>query len=190
MPQPSLLRLALIVEGGLALLALILGPLIGQPPLRLLQWNSVDALAGVVATLPLLGLFVVSWWLPWTPLRTVRLILEQRLRPLLASATVAELALVAALAGGGEELLFRGVLQGACARYAGPAWGLLLASLAFGAAHFITPTYFVLATLIGAYLGWLTQCSANLLPAILVHALYDFAILLFLRYWRTAPPAP
>lgn len=189
MPTLSLVRLALIVEGGLALLALLIGPLVGQPPLRRLQWNGVDALAGLVATLPLLVLFAVTWRMAWAPMRAVRRILEQRLQPLLAQATVAELALIAVLAGIGEELLFRGVVQGMGARHFGPEWGLLLASLAFGAAHFITPAYFVLAAAIGAYLGWLTHCSANLLPAIVVHAVYDFAILLYLRYDRAASPS-
>jgi len=190
MPPRALLWLALLVEGGLALLALLLGALLGQPPLRALQWNAVDALAGLLATLPLLLLFALTWRARWAPLREVREILELRLRPLLAAAPARDLVLVAALAGVGEELLFRGVLQGVLARYLGPEGGLLIASLLFGAAHCMTPAYFVLAALIGAYLGWLTQCSANLLPAILVHAFYDLLILLYVRATGPAPDAP
>ena len=65
-----------------------------------------------------------------------------------------------------EELLFRGVLH----PLAGPFWSNVL----FGLAHFITPTYAVLAGLLGAYLGGLLELSENLLAPIITHGLYDF----------------
>ena len=51
----------------------------------------------------------------------------------------------------------------------------------FGLGHWITPSYGVLAGIIGGYLGLLTMASSNLLPAILAHALYDFAALVYLK---------
>ena len=50
----------------------------------------------------------------------------------------------------------------------------------FGLMHFITPTYAVLATLMGAYLGLVWQWTGNLLAVVLMHALYDFLVLLYL----------
>jgi len=67
-----------------------------------------------------------------------------------------QLLVISALAGIGEEALFRGVVQAAIGQWSGLPWlGLLVASVLFGLAHMITATYAVVAALIGAYLGWL-----------------------------------
>jgi hypothetical protein len=102
---------------------------------------------------------------------------QEQVAPLFAGATAAQLATVALLAGVGEEALFRGVLQEALAG-AVPGWAaLLLASLVFGAAHWVTPTYAVLAAAVGLYLGGLYLISDNLLAPIVTHALYDLVAL-------------
>jgi membrane protease YdiL (CAAX protease family) len=54
----------------------------------------------------------------------------------------------------------------------------------FGLLHPITPTYAVLAALMGAYLGGVWLASGNLLVPIVAHALYDFIALAYLL----APP--
>jgi membrane protease YdiL (CAAX protease family) len=91
-----------------------------------------------------------------------------------------DLALVSISAGVGEELLFRGFLQAAIADWTNPWIALAIASLLFGLAHFITPMYAVLATLLGAYLGGLWLACDNLLAPIVTHALYDFLALVYL----------
>ena len=68
--------------------------------------------------------------------------------------TVADLALISLLAGLGEELLFRGLIQDGLVGWLGPWPALVLTSVLFGLMHPITPGYAVLATLAGAYLGW------------------------------------
>ena len=85
-----------------------------------------------------------------------------------------------------EETLFRGVLQPALADWLNPPLALAVASAAFGLAHFITPTYVVLASVIGLYLGGLLMISHNLLVPMLAHAMYDFVALIYLvrRYKR------
>jgi membrane protease YdiL (CAAX protease family) len=98
-----------------------------------------------------------------------------------------ELALVALLAGVGEELLFRGVVQHAAAERWGAGAGLVIASLAFGFAHPLSLTYIVLAATIGFYLGWLWLASGNLLVPIVAHGLYDFIALIYLRYRASRP---
>jgi membrane protease YdiL (CAAX protease family) len=89
-------------------------------------------------------------------------------------------------------MLFRGVFQAVLSRWAGTAVGLALASALFGLLHAITFTYAVLAGLAGAYLGALWLWTDNLLVSILVHALYDFVLLVYLIYWHepTEAPAP
>jgi membrane protease YdiL (CAAX protease family) len=86
-------------------------------------------------------------------------------------------------------MLFRGVLQGALQHALGLAAGLLLASALFGLLHFITLTYAVFATVLGAYLGWLWMVTDNLLVPTVAHAAYDFAALLYLLRWERRAPA-
>ena len=60
-------------------------------------------------------------------------------------------------------------------------WGALAAaSVLFGVVHYVSTTYAVLATLMGAYLGVLWLVSENLVTPILVHALYDLVVLVYL----------
>ena len=88
---------------------------------------------------------------------------------------------ISLLAGLGEEILFRGVLQEAFTGWFNVWVGVLMASVLFGLMHSITFTYVLLATLMGAYLGcvWL-WADHNLLVIVLTHALYDFLVLLWL----------
>lgn len=97
---------------------------------------------------------------------------------------MAQFALVAVLAGVGEELLFRGVLQTLLIRWTTLIVGLLAASLLFGLAHALSRIYFLLATLIGLYLGCLViQCN-DLVSVMVAHALYDFLALAYLSRHR------
>jgi membrane protease YdiL (CAAX protease family) len=57
----------------------------------------------------------------------------------------------------------------------------------FGLLHLVTPTYAVLAALMGGYLGWLYVRTGNLLVAIIVHALYDFFALSYFVKGRAGP---
>ncbi len=93
-----------------------------------------------------------------------------------------EMFLLAAAAGIGEEVLFRGVIQGL---FADPMWGLAITSVIFGLLHALTVMYFLIATVIGVYLGWLYQTTDHLLVPIVVHWLYDaVALFLFRRRFR------
>jgi membrane protease YdiL (CAAX protease family) len=102
---------------------------------------------------------------------------EDRVAPLFAGASAGHLAAVALLAGLGEEALFRGVVQEALAGPL-PGWAaLLLASLIFGALHWVTATYATLAAIVGGYLGLLYLITGNLLAPIVTHVLYDLVAL-------------
>ena len=58
--------------------------------------------------------------------------------------------------------------------------GLIAGGVLFGLAHCITPTYALLAGLIGLYLGWLWIATGNLLVPITTHAVYVFLALVYL----------
>ncbi|MFQ5846204.1 MAG: lysostaphin resistance A-like protein [Candidatus Methylomirabilales bacterium] len=172
--------ITLIFEGGLLGLALALGWWAGQPPFAHmdLQWHAI--VLGIVATGPPL----LAMWgcarASWGPLRRLRQEVFEKIVPLFAECSSLELTLVAVAAGLGEEVLFRGFIQTSLADWVGPPGALFLASLLFGLAHFLTPTYAAIAALVGFYLGGLVMVSDNLLPAILVHAGYDLGALLYL----------
>jgi hypothetical protein len=119
------------------------------------------------------------------PLGRLNAAVDDMLLPLFARCSVIQLAFISIMAGLGEELLFRGVLQPLLIGWLGIAAGLCLASLVFGLLHAVTPSYAVLATLVGAYLGWLALATGNLLGPIIAHALYDFVALVYLM--RTVP---
>jgi hypothetical protein len=111
----------------------------------------------------------------------LRMILEatrSRLGPWLASLPITSALVVAAAAGIAEELLFRGVLL---ALLLPDAAGLVLTSVLFGLLHAVTPTYAILAGLMGLWLGILQLASGNLLVPIITHAVYDLAALMMLR---------
>ena len=142
--------------------------------------TAAGALTGVAASVPLLlGL----WWTLRTPRKSVRGLVElvqQQLGPLLASCTPVEVALLAIMAGTAEEIFFRGVVQVGLARILPQSLALVLASLAFGLAHFLTPTYAFLAGLAGMYLGAVFWVEGNLLTPIVAHSVYDFVALTYL----------
>jgi len=159
------------------LAALALGAWLDAAPFAELRWSWRGLAWGIAATAPLLlGL----WWCLRTSApsvaRLVRLV-EERLAPLFAGSTTLELVILAAMAGLGEEALFRGVVQTALADHLVPWLAVLVTGLLFGAAHWLTTSYAVLAAIVGVYLGWLLLASGNLLVPILAHALYDFVAL-------------
>ena len=180
--------LGVLFEGGLGILACLLGWLLGTPPWQQFSWTAKDAGLGTAAVLPLLVLFFASLKSRARPLVRIRRFLEEAFLPLFARCTLAELALLSALAGLGEEMLFRGVLQTSVGSLLGQNVGLLLASVAFGLAHAITPTYAVAAGAIGVYFGWLWIATGNLLVPAVAHGLYDFVALVYLL--RRHAPSP
>lgn len=178
----TVVLLAVLIEGGLLAAASLLGWMLDHPPLRFFQWTLSAVLWGVLAALPLLALFFVLIRWPIGPLKRIHRFSAEVIRPLLAPCSVIDLLGISLLAGLGEEILFRGVLQEAFTNWSHFVWvGVLAASVLFGLMHAITLSYVVLATLMGAYLGcvWL-WADHNLLVIVITHALYDFIALLWL----------
>jgi membrane protease YdiL (CAAX protease family) len=170
----------------LLVLAWALARWLGLSPGERLHVTTGAVALGVAAALPLLlGLR----WTVTTGLspvrRLVNLVVEQ-LGPVLTSRSATELAMLAILAGLAEEVLFRGVIQVGLTQVLPEGGAVLVASVAFGLVHWVTPTYAVLAALAGLYLGALFLLQGNLIVPIVAHALYDFVALLYLvRRYRS-----
>ncbi|MEX1230303.1 MAG: type II CAAX endopeptidase family protein [Planctomycetaceae bacterium] len=176
------LNMAAVFEGGLLLVALFLGWLMGINPIQYLYADAEAVGWGLLATVPMLILFAISFRYPVGSMRTIKKILIDTLGAPLAACRWYDLSLLGILAGVTEEVLFRGFLQIWFER--GGLWtGLICANVIFGLAHFVTPMYAVLAGLMGLYFSWIFawQEPRNLLIPITTHAVYDF-----IAFWAVA----
>jgi membrane protease YdiL (CAAX protease family) len=141
---------------------------------------AAAAVRGLIATLPMLVVFawLVTSKLP--PLQQLREQVEWLVREMFPDASAAQFALIAALAGVGEELLFRGVLQTKLGSWTTPIVGLVLTSILFGLAHALSRLYLAFAIIVGLYLGWLALEYHDLVAPMIAHGLYDFVALVYL----------
>src|SRR3989304_5661706 len=145
-------RMAVLIEGGLGVLAVLLAWLFAVPLRAQFATTPQAALSavlrGILASLPML---VVFWWLVHSRVDSLRRLREQVVRmvdEMFPGASVGQLALVAVWAGAGEGLLFRGLLQTLVGRWTTPLVGLLVAAVVFGLMHALSRLYFALATII------------------------------------------
>ena len=173
------------------MLAWGLGRWLGIDPAERLYLSGTAVLTGTAASLPLL--LGLRWTLStsFQPVRRLVEVVEDQLGPLLVSRSPVELAVLAVLAGLAEEILFRGVVQVGLARVLPDGAALVLASVAFGLAHFITRAYALLAGMAGLYLGAVFLMQGNLVAPIVAHAVYDFVALTYLvRRYRARRETP
>lgn len=175
---------AVIVEGGLAIIALLLVWLFHVPVGdKFPQFGGQLAGAvvrGLVATLPMLAIFwlLVSSDVP--ALAQLREQVERLIGEMFPTGSTAQFAMVAILAGVGEELLFRGVLQTKIGDWTTPLIGLAVTSLLFGLAHALSKLYFLFAVAVGGFLGWLAWRYDDLVAPMVAHAVYDLLALVYL----------
>jgi hypothetical protein len=179
---------AAIFEGALAIVAIALGWLFGMAPLETLHWSWAALGWGLLGVLPPLVLLAYCLRSRRRSIRVLRVFVDRHLTPLFRDLTLVELAAISLLAGLGEEMLFRGIVQAGVAGWIdgpmGIVLGLLVASVIFAFAHALTPAYLVLAGLIGLYLGALWLWTGNLLAPIAAHAGYDFVAMIYLAKIR------
>lgn len=173
LPAADPFVIAVVFEGALIPLALVLAI-----PLGLRPWQAFGASPGTVflaaaATAPLIAALAVSARVGAAWFEDVGTLVRPLIESVFRGRGVAAVVVVSALAGIGEELLFRGVIQTGVSASFGAWPGLFLASVLFGLMHALSRTYFVLATFMGLYLGALYQATDNLLLPVIVHGLYD-----------------
>ena len=172
--------LAVLVEGGLVMLALLLGWLFDKNALSRLRLEVAGVAWGLVAALPMLVAFFLMRRWPVGPLAGLKKFSEDVVLPMMRPLTKVDLLGISCLAGLGEEMLFRGLAQDLIAGHLPLGWAIAAASLMFAVVHAITPTYFVLAALASAYLGWVYALTGDIAAPIVAHAAYDFVALLVL----------
>jgi len=96
----------------------------------------------------------------------------------------------------GEELLFRGVVQGLLRRSTGTVPAIVGAGLLFGSIHLVSIesgdgwTYVLVATVLGIVLGTLYEYTENLVVPIAVHGLWNSALFLLIYSQATGASLP
>jgi membrane protease YdiL (CAAX protease family) len=185
-PDPArTTRIALLFEGGLGAVALLLGWLAGHWPFIQESDQHLAAVGwGLLATGPLLAALMLIDRFPLGPLVHVRQMAEQVILQMFGGATFVQLAAVSIAAGCGEELLFRGLVQAGLSKLIpgefAPWIALAVASVLFGVCHWLNTTYALLAAFAGAYFGLLLLRTGSLWTPIVAHATYDFIALVYL----------
>jgi membrane protease YdiL (CAAX protease family) len=174
---------AALFEGSLAVLAVCIGWALDRSPTSTFHLNSFDLGWGILATLPPAVFFWLCINIPWRPFTKIMQVLDDTFIPMFRQCRMIELFIIALLAGLGEEMLFRGILQTWVADKVGGPYGigvgLCVSAAVFGLLHSVTPTYALLAAGIGLYLGVIWLATGNLLVPITSHALYDFLALMY-----------
>lgn len=176
--RSQLAKVAVVVEGGMFLVAALIAWWVGISILDQLNvtWNHV-ALGVVASLLPLLVVLGVAE----SDTRFGEMS-RRDFGPVIAmfrKATLFDIFYVSALAGLGEEALFRGLLQTGIASHVGVVAAIVIASLVFGLAHALSKSYFAFAALIGIYFGLLLVWTGSLLVPMIAHGLYDFIVLIY-----------
>ncbi|MEO0368158.1 MAG: CPBP family intramembrane glutamic endopeptidase [Pseudomonadota bacterium] len=81
--------------------------------------------------------------------------------------------LLSLLAGIGEELMFRVVIQGSLIKIVDPIFAILVSSVLFGLMHYLSKLYIALTFLIGLFFGWVYFLTGSFVLIAVAHAIYD-----------------
>jgi membrane protease YdiL (CAAX protease family) len=116
--------------------------------------------------------------------RSVLSVMGSKRRPIFA---VLVSILLGAVAGWGEEWLFRGVFQASLSTKLGnEVAALAISGLVFSLLHAVTPVYALLAGAASVFFGNLYNTSQNLAVPMVCHAVYDVGALLWAHFSVTA----
>jgi len=172
---------ATLFECGLGFLGVVLAWWFGVDLRAQMDVSGASVLRGLVACVPMFVMLIVVMQSKWQPLVELRQQVEAFVQELFAESNWFEMALISASAGVGEEVLFRGALQPWLSGFVPAGLAVVIVSLVFGLAHALSPTYFVIATLIGGFLGWLALAYGDLVAPMVAHGVYDFVALMVVQ---------
>ncbi|MGD9126067.1 MAG: CPBP family intramembrane metalloprotease [Planctomycetia bacterium] len=179
---------AVLFEAFLAGIAAAGGYLLDFPVSKTFEPHWADFGIGLAAALPFILLFLLICRIPIGPFRRLLQSIDQVVIPRFRGCHFTDLLAISITAGIGEEMLFRGLIQGYLTESIGGSFGivvgLVVASLLFALMHPMTATYAMVAGVISLYLGWIWLLTGNLLVPITAHAFYDFVVLIYLVRFR------
>ena len=153
------------------------------------EWTSAAAVQGLRWTVPLFAIAAIMQFIePYSEAlqgvteatqRSVLAVMGKKRR--LGYALVVSM-LLGAVAGWGEEWLFRGVFQTLLSERFSSNIALAISGIVFGLLHAVTPVYALLAGLASVFFGYLYNVSGNLAVPMICHAVYDVGALLW-AHW-------
>lgn len=176
MSRRTLIALTALLEAGLFLVSALIMWITGFRPA--MSTSVLDVLIGMIAGIGLALGVVLATRFGTTVLRQLRRDFDLVIA-LFRDLSLAEVALISALAGIGEEMFFRGLLQTWLTDLIELHVAVLLVAVTFGLLHAISRSYAVYATLLGLALGYLYHYTGSLPATILAHGVYDFAAILY-----------
>ncbi|WP_417517012.1 CPBP family intramembrane glutamic endopeptidase [Marinobacter sp.] len=170
---------ALVFQGGIGVVGL-LAILLADIPVQISGDGLLSSvLYGVLGALCTYGALLLLTQIP----RLLPDNLDQQMRGLHRFASGYSwhvLFLLSVFAGVGEELLFRGAVQGWLAEHTDTTTAVLVASVLFGLVHYASFTYFVIATSLGLVFGLVYAITDSILLVMVWHGVYDMIALFFL----------
>jgi membrane protease YdiL (CAAX protease family) len=131
------------------------------------------------------GVYLLMFSVSASPLLRVNSIqsLLSMLHNLFKNFTWTQIIIVSLLAGVGEEILIRGGLQSILISLTSPIVGMLLASLIFGAMHFISKIYVLITFIIGFVFALAFYLTDSMLLVMVAHTVYDiFAFAMIVKF--------
>ena len=192
-PDNSALTYAVLLELSLGLSAILIGLFLGVNPRQDLPawWDGLGILKSLGIGLLVGSAFALAMELvSRLPIRSMQKLersMQSQLHLLLGPMSVPDLLLLSLSAGIGEELLFRGLIQGwwmslsETQSFLESLPGMAISAVCFGFAHPLSKTYIVLAALAGFLFAILYWATRDLLACVLAHAIYDAIICV---YWK------
>jgi len=185
LPPEEMLTLSTLSYLFMVALALGMAKVLGVSVLPQMYATPLVVSAGVLWAVPLLLMMFLTTGeaagrIP--AFMQIRKTMEDDILPSFQNLDLKGLVLLSLLAGISEELLFRAVIQTFFVKWGTWAIGVQLAQVLgvsvcaflFGLSHAITPAYFVISGLAGAYLGVELLATGNLLAPMITHCVYDF----------------
>lgn len=151
--------------------------------------SYMDGCAGIFATIPLLlfgiiinqfQFYVCIQKLNYLTRMSVLFIFGNDFRPVTVGISAL---LVAIVAGVGEEMFFRAIVQEEMSKLTSESIGVCVSVLLFGLVHALHPIYAILASLAGGYFSLLyIVCGRSIIVPAIAHSIYDWIIFMYIHY--------
>ncbi len=187
--RDEVMRMSLIVEGGMGAFSLVIGYYLSIPFAKSIHLNplqfpelGIGAAAAIVGALVALG----AQRIPMAFARRLKADSHKIATRLLCQCTLPDLIGISLLAGVGEELLFRGLFQQGLAMVIPDPWVVTgIVAVLFGLLHSLSIPYILAAAIASVGLSALLIFTGDLVTCMVCHAVYDLILLLILV--RPAP---
>ena len=186
-------RLGLVPAIVIQQICLLAGPALLLAWLAKYDWVETFSLRKpamtAVAAAILLGVGLAPWMQfaamlqqkLWPRNMESQLELFRKILPVLEQHPIALPLLIGVLAGVCEEILFRGPIQRGLLRRLSMWPAIIIAAVLFAAAH-LDLHGLPVRTFLGVVLGWLVVRTGSIVPAMVMHAIYDITQLAYISY--------